>query len=245
MVGRVAIGRARSARVELTRANEGTPGGLGSGAGRSGPGGGGGGGPAPSRGSGELPRNCSPKRRTKGRGPWRRLFEKDPTRAVLVDRIAFSALHPGRNCRIPNLATSSPRVSKTTCTTSQSSPGQWRLPRWVEAVPASNSLAAATGKGAFWHKQETTSGTMRSNRRQGGRHDGSGLRPACFPKTGGRGRCARSGPPNRHSGSEHAGATTRCPTDGRGLRVLEPRRGGFRRSAGRSHGASRRAHAQR
>ena len=37
-----------------------------------------------------------------------------------------------------------------------------QLSRWVEAVPASNSLAAATGKGAFWHKQETTSGTMRS-----------------------------------------------------------------------------------
>src|SRR5262249_11511375 len=45
----------------------------------------------------------------------------------------------------------------------QSSPGHWRLPRWVKAVPASNSLAAATGKGAFWHKQERTSGTMRSS----------------------------------------------------------------------------------
>src|SRR5215471_4550800 len=34
-----------------------------------------------------------------------------------------------------------------------------QVSRWVEAVPASNSLAAATGKGGFWHKQETTSGT--------------------------------------------------------------------------------------
>src|SRR5262249_1396966 len=53
-----------------------------------------------------------------------------------------------------------------------------QLSRWVEAIPASNSLAAATGNGAFWPRQETTSGTMRSRRRQGGRHDGSGLRPA-------------------------------------------------------------------
>src|SRR5215472_8312618 len=53
-----------------------------------------------------------------------------------------------------------------------------QLSRWVEAVPALNSLAAATGNGAFWSRQETTSGTMRSSRRQGGRHDGSGLRPA-------------------------------------------------------------------
>src|SRR5262249_30153229 len=55
-----------------------------------------------------------------------------------------------------------------------------QLSRWVEAVPALNSLAAATGNGAFWSRQETTSGTMRSSRRQGGRHDGSGLRPAGF-----------------------------------------------------------------
>src|SRR5215831_5616702 len=53
-----------------------------------------------------------------------------------------------------------------------------QLSRWVQPIPASNSLAAATGNGAFWFRQETTSGTMRSSRRQGGRHDGSGLRPA-------------------------------------------------------------------
>src|SRR5215831_10499811 len=40
-----------------------------------------------------------------------------------------------------------------------------QLSRWVEAVPALNSLAAATGNGAFWSRQETTSGTMRSSRR--------------------------------------------------------------------------------
>ena len=38
-----------------------------------------------------------------------------------------------------------------------------QLSGWVEAVPASNSLAAATGKGAFWDTQETTSDTMRSS----------------------------------------------------------------------------------
>src|SRR5262245_35846852 len=31
-----------------------------------------------------------------------------------------------------------------------------QLSRWVEAVPASNRLAAATGNGAFWPRQETT-----------------------------------------------------------------------------------------
>jgi hypothetical protein len=53
-----------------------------------------------------------------------------------------------------------------------------RADQSLRVPPAPNSLAAATGKGAFWHKQETTSGTMRSSWRQGGRHDGSGLPPA-------------------------------------------------------------------
>jgi len=39
---------------------------------------------------------------------------------------------------------------------------------------------------------------MRSSWRQGGRHDGQGLRPARFPENGGRGRRGGSGHRNRH-----------------------------------------------
>src|SRR6516164_2383895 len=73
---------------------------------------------------------------------------------------------PGPNCRISKFARTNQRVSERLYNLSVVA-RPLATSEMGRSSPAPNSLAAAAGKGAFWHKQETTSGTMRSSRRQG------------------------------------------------------------------------------